>query len=213
MLGESWEVREKNEDPVKLYERREYYTAEVPDDVLVLTMGIDTQDNRLEYEVVGWDRNEQSWGIEYGIIPGRADAPGVWQEVDNLLERGWERRNGVKIKIMATFIDSGGHFTSEVYQECAKRHTRRIWPIKGEGGEGKPYVRLMKNMAKSGKNVPGFIIGVDSGKEAIYYMSGLPAESEKYMHFPKDERKGYDLEYFKGLCSERQVFHRVRGRL
>ena len=54
-----------------LYKRREHYPAEVPPGVLVLTMGMDTQDNRLEYEVVGWDRNEQSWGISRGIIPGR----------------------------------------------------------------------------------------------------------------------------------------------
>lgn len=211
-LGESWEIHEHNETPEKLYDRREYYTAEVPDEVLVLTMGIDTQDNRLEYEVVGWDRNEQSWGIEYGVIPGRADAPGVWNEVDNLLDRGWTRRNGVQIRILATFIDSGGHFTSEVYKECAKRSSRHIWAIKGEGGEGKPYVRLMKNISKDvAKGLVGFIIGVDSGKEAIIYQSGLTSESEKYMHFPKDENRGYDLEYFRGLISERQEFHRVKG--
>ena len=87
MLGESWEVRNHSGQADVLAGRREHYNAEVPSGVLLLTMGIDTQDNRLEYEIVGWDRNEQSWGIQYGIIPGRADSPGVWQEIDSILDQ------------------------------------------------------------------------------------------------------------------------------
>ena len=101
-------------------------SAEVPPGVLLLTMGMDTQDNRLEYEVVGWDRNGQSWGISRGVIPGRPDAPGVWQEVDALLDREWKSTNGIKFRILATFIDSGGHFTTTIYKQCARRASKKI---------------------------------------------------------------------------------------
>ena len=111
MLGESWEVLNKSGQADALYQRREHYNADVPTGVLLLTMGIDTQDNRLEYEIVGWDRNEQSWGIEYGIIPGRADAEGVWEEIDRLLDQEWTMANGMKMRVLASFMDSGGHFT------------------------------------------------------------------------------------------------------
>lgn len=210
MLGESWEMRDRSGAPEKLYERREHYNAEVPTGVLVLTMGIDTQDNRLEYEVVGWDRSEQSWGIERGIIPGRADSPGVWDEVDALLDREWKLQNGMAMRVLATFIDSGGHFTQDVYRECAKRHMRRIWPVKGEGGAGKVYVRQMKG-GTGVKHGIGFMIGVDNGKEAILYATGVDTPGPKYMHYPIDYRRGYDLEYFRGLLSERQVIHRRGG--
>ena len=168
ILGETWEVRDRSGVPEKLHGRREIYGAEVPPGALVLTMGLDTQDNRLEYEVVAWDRDEQSWGISRGIIPGRADAPGVWDEVDALLEREWKLQNGMALRVMAAFIDSGGHFTQEVYRECSKRYRagKKIFAIKGEGGEGKEYVRLMKKDSGKDKS-PKFIIGVDSGKEAI----------------------------------------------
>lgn len=209
MLGESWEVRDRSGVPEKLYERREFYPAEVPDGVLVITMGMDTQDNRLEYEVVGWGREEESWGIAKGIIPGRADTPEVWREVDALLDREWKRKNGMKMRIMATFIDSGGHFTDEVYAECKKRQNRRIWPIKGEPGEGKPYVQLMK---KNKGNTIGFMIGVDAGKEAIMYSSTIEQPGPRYMHFPRDYRAGYDMGYFRGLISEKMVIHRKMGR-
>jgi len=209
ILGETWEIHTNSGLDEHLYKRREHYDAEVPSGVLLLTMGMDTQDNRLEYEVVGWDRDGQSWGISRGVIPGRADAPGVWQEVDALLDREWRMKNGMKMRIMATFIDSGGHHTSSIYKECAKRATRRIWPIKGEKGEGKPECRPMKRGKAEGA---AFMLGVDAGKEGIMYEAGIEEPGPHYMHFPIDYRAGYDMEYFKGLISERMEIHRKNGR-
>lgn len=210
MLGESWEMRDRSGAPEAMHDRREIYNAEVPSGVLVMTMGVDTQDNRLEYEVVGWGRDEQSWGIAHGVIPGRADAPETWAEVDELLDREWKTASGVKLRILATFMDSGGHFTQEVYAQCARRASRRIWAIKGEGGEGKPYCRVMKK--DNGKDkATRFIIGVDSGKEAIMFATGVNEPGPRYMHYPKDYTCGYDLEYFRGLISEKMVIHRRQG--
>lgn len=207
VLGETWEVHIENGLEYELYKRREHYDAEVPTGVLVLTMGVDTQDNRLEYEVVGWDRVGQSWGISRGIIPGRADAPGVWEEIDQLLDREWQLKNGMQMKILATFVDSGGHFTQDVYRECAKRQTKRVWAIKGEPGEGKEYCHPMK---RSGDTVK-FMIGVDDGKGGIMYEAGVKEPGPSYMHFPIDYRAGYDREYFKGLISERMIIKRRNG--
>ena len=211
MFGETWEIHVSNGLEEKLYRRREHYDAEIPSGVLLLTMGVDTQDNRLEYEVVGWDRGGQSWGISRGIIPGRADAPGVWEEIDRLLERQWRLKNGMKMRILATFIDSGGHFTQEVYRECARRQTRRIWPIKGEPGEGKQYCRPMKKSSGEDNGIK-FMIGVDQGKEGIMYEAGVDEPGPSYMHFPIDYRAGYDMEFFKGLISERMLIHRRGGK-
>lgn len=98
----------------------------------------------------------------------------------------------------------------DVYKECAKRQTKRIWAVKGEGGEGKEYCRQMKK-AKQSEGIK-FIIGVDDGKGAIMYEAGLEEPGPNYMHFPIDYRAGYDKEYFKGLISEQMVIHRQRGR-
>lgn len=211
ILGESWEIRTTNGLDEKLYKRREHYNAEVPTGVLVLTMGVDTQDDRLEYEVVGWDRDSQSWGISRGIIPGRPDAPGVWEEIDELLDREWKLANGMKMRILATFVDSGGHFAQEVYKETAKRQMKRVWAIKGEDGEGKEYCRRMKKSSGETKSVK-FMIGVDAGKTGIMYEAGIEEPGKGYMHFPLDYRAGYDREFFKGLISEQMVIHRRGGK-
>jgi len=210
MLGESWEYRETSNMPEKLYARREHYNAPVPTGVLLLTMGVDTQDNRLEYEVVGWNRQEESWGICRGIIPGRPDAPGVWEEIDSLLDQEWQMANGMKMRILCTFVDSGGHFTQDVYRECARRYHRRVFAVKGEAGSDKVYVRMMK---ESGKSAAGmrYIVGVDTGKEAIMYAAGVEEPGPRYMHYPIDPECGYDREYFKGLFSEKLITKRQRG--
>ena len=43
---------------------------EVPTGVLVLTGGVDVGEKMLNYEVVGWGKGRESWGIEYGILDG-----------------------------------------------------------------------------------------------------------------------------------------------
>ena len=60
LLGQLWENRGDLPDEDGMLARREDYgtnddgsPVEVPEGVLVLTCGVDTQDNRLEYEVVG----------------------------------------------------------------------------------------------------------------------------------------------------------------
>lgn len=209
ILGEVWEIHINSGLDEMLYKRREHYPAEVPPGVLLLTMGMDTQDNRLEYEVVGWDRNGQSWGISRGVIPGRPDAPGVWQEVDALLDREWKSTNGIKFRILATFIDSGGHFTTTIYKQCARRASKKIFPIKGEPGEGKDECRPMRRGQGDGAK---FMLGVDAGKACIMTDAAIEEPGPNYMHFPIDYRAGYDMEYFKGLISERLEIHRRNGK-
>ena len=76
-FGELWEDRGDIEDEDTLMARREDYgtrpdgsPVELPDGVLVLTAGVDTQDDRMEYEVVGHGHFGETWGIEKGLVMG-----------------------------------------------------------------------------------------------------------------------------------------------
>lgn len=71
--------------------RAEVWAGEVPDGVAVLTAGIDTQDDRLEIEIVGWGRNEERWSIAHIVIEGDPEQPEVWEQLDALLKRTWYR--------------------------------------------------------------------------------------------------------------------------
>ncbi|WP_375689949.1 terminase gpA endonuclease subunit, partial [Bartonella sp. AP57NXGY] len=63
VLGEPWEDRTGEViDPDSLYAKREDYPL-APEQAVLLTAGIDVQNDRLELEVVGWGRSEESWHI------------------------------------------------------------------------------------------------------------------------------------------------------
>ena len=114
-FGEPYERARSYDNVDKLLARREPYNAELPDGVLILTAAVDVQDNRLEYEIVGWGEDEECWGIKKGIILGAPDTAAVWRQLDEQLDREYHFADGTGLLVARTFIDSGGHYTSEVY--------------------------------------------------------------------------------------------------
>ncbi|MCR4834191.1 MAG: phage terminase large subunit family protein, partial [Butyrivibrio sp.] len=87
LFGQLWENRGDIADEETVSGRAEDYEAELPDGVLCLTCGVDTQDNRLEYEVVGYGFFEENWGIEKGIIDGKPDNIETWIKLDGVLDK------------------------------------------------------------------------------------------------------------------------------
>ena len=222
-FGELWEDRGDLEDEDSLLSRREDYgklpdgqtPVDLPDGVLVLTCGVDTQDDRLEYEVVGHGHFGEKWGIKKGIIMGRPDTPEVWQDLDDVIDHQYRFANDVKLTISVTFVDSGGHYTQDVYLACRERENKRVFAIKGRGGDGIPYTSPPKktNIVMQGQYLGTcwlYSIGVDSGKQVIMDSLKVATPGSKYYHFSNDPDRGYGPEYFTGLLSERLVYKQGR---
>lgn len=205
-FGESYKQAGAFADEVPFLRRREKYGAELPEGVKVLTAAVDTQDNRLEYEVCGWGRDEESWGIFKGIILGKPDQARTWQELDEVLDRVYHYADGTGLKILRTFIDSGGHYSSAVLSYCMENFTKQRFAIKGMGGPGIPLIHKI-SPTKGYGNIPLVILGVNDGKQQIMNALAVEAPGPRYAHFPKDEEaplnhRGYDDLYFKGIISE-----------
>ena len=210
-LGLPWE--EDGDLDIKdiLLRRRKMYNCDVPKEAVVLTCGVDVQDNRLEYEVVGWGKEKRSWGIKYGVLMGDPGKPDVWRMLDDVIFANYEREDDLKMQIMTTCIDSGGHFTNEVYDYCKKREMRRVWAVKGQGGSGVPYIQRPKKRNKAGAFL--FNIGVDVGKDTMASRLKTQFEYESgYCFFPVESEKGYDEQYFEGLTAEKRNIRTVNGR-
>ena len=215
-FGELWEDRGDLEDEDSLLQRREDYgkreddsDIELPDGVLVLTCGVDTQDDRLEFEVVGHGHFGETWGIRKGIIMGRPDDLETWKQLDDVLTHVFRFENGRGLRISMTFIDEGGHFTMEVRQQCRARLSKKIFCIKGMPGQDTPYTAPPKKQKIMIQNVLigtcwQYQIGVDSGKEIIMDNLKVQTPGPRFCHFPK--RDDYGSGYFKGLLSEVKVY-------
>ncbi|MBQ0067546.1 MAG: phage terminase large subunit family protein [Phascolarctobacterium sp.] len=211
-LGETWEEEGEQLEDEDLMKRREKYNCEVPDDVLYLTAGVDTQDDRFEIEVVGWGPEYESWGIRYAAIYGdNSDINNqVWKDLDAFLQQTWEKPDGTKLKIACTCIDSGGHRTNQVYKFCKSRFARRVFAIKGSNDSAAAYIQKPTKSNREGTYL--FTIGVDTGKSWLMDRLKVEEEGPGYCHFPKEDGKGYDEKYFKGLTSEKKVLRYKMGR-
>ena len=217
-FGETYRMPGAFEDETIFLRRREKYGAELPDGVLMLTASVDTQDNRLEYEVCGWGRDEESWGIVKGVILGEPDKSRTWQELDEVLDHVYTFADGSGLKVLRTFIDSGGHYTSDVYAYCTANFNKQRFAIKGQGGPGIPL--NYKIGRASGSKIPLCMLGVDDGKQSVMNRLAVEVRGAQYCHFPKDEsdlpnmpHRGYDDLYFKGIISEHKKVVKRGGQI
>lgn len=189
----------------RIKRRAENYGPLVPMRAAVLTAYADVQDDRIEAEVVAWGEEEESWSIERHIIPGVPSSPMVWRALDEFLRRRWRHESGVELRIAASGVDTGGHFTKQSYQFVKKKYHRRIYGTKGSSQANKPLVSrpTKSNLGK----IPLFHIGTDTAKETIYSRLQLENGEDGYMHFPAK----YDEEYFKQLVSEKPKIKYLPG--
>lgn len=219
LFGQLWEDRgDLVEDDDMMSRREDYGTRddgtpiELPKGVLVLTCGVDTQDNRLEYEIVGHGRWGETWGIQKGIIYGRPDDDAVWQRLDSIINHVYKFRDGRGLRVSMTCVDSGGHYTQEVYERTRARQMMRVFAVKGKGGESVPYTSVPTQVAIRNKRQKAWLytIGVDAGKAQIMSALKVQEVGPKYCHFPNRQSCGYDEAFFSGLLSERLVLSKSR---
>lgn len=222
-FGEPYERTRSYDDIDKLMARREPYNAELPDGVLILTAAVDVQDNRLEYEIVGWGEEEECWGIKKGIILGAPDTPAVWRQLDEQLDREYHFADGTGLLVARTFIDSGGHYTSEVYRYSLLRLARQRFAVRGSSTMGVPIIhKYSKAQAYRGRTIPLVLIGTDSGKQYVMDRLAIDVPGPRYFHFPLDKseqdavneilwNRGYDEIYFQGLTAEEKQPQKRNG--
>jgi len=204
-LGETWEEEGQRVDDIGVSERREDYGETLPSGVVIITAGIDVQDDRLEMEIVGWGRNEESWSLEYKTIYGDPSSAIVWGELDTHLRKTYFHVRGVELPIRSACVDSGGHHTQSVYAFCKAREGRRVFAIRGVGGEGKPLVG--RPTINNAQRVKLFPVGVDTAKELVYSRLRITEPGPGYCHFPAS----YDDEYFRQLTAEQLVSRYHKG--
>ncbi|MDS1315802.1 phage terminase large subunit family protein [Aliarcobacter butzleri] len=194
-----WEEKIEKLDVNEYLNRHEEYAAEVPNGVFILTAGVDTQDDRLECEVVGWGKYGESWSIAKLILEGDPKFPRVWQKLDNVLENSYKHESGIDMKILGMGIDSGGHRTDYVYNYCKTRVEQNVFCMKGDNSVETPILKSGISKNKDG-SLRLYMIGVNSAKDVVYGQLTTKEVGPGYMHYPK--KPEYNEEHFKQLTGE-----------
>lgn len=229
-LAQGWEEFQGGIEVTDLEERREPYIEFLPDGVLIITAATDVQHNRLEYEVVGWGQDFESWSLDYGVIPGDPSQAEVWEKLKVALTRGFEYEAGLggveladdesgasavlQMRVMAACIDSGGHHSEDVYRFCRANAARRFYAVKGANVPGKPLVSQPSLLRKAGGFVRLYTVGTETAKDTFVNRLAVKEAGPGFCHFPDEfERDGriyYGEDYFKQLRSEHAVMKRTK---
>lgn len=131
----------------------------------------------------------------------------MWQELDNVLLRTFTKADGTTMNIKTVCMDSGGHYTNEVYKFCKQREGRGVWAIKGGTKAGAPY--LSPGSKNNRYKATLFILGVDTGKTLLYDRLKVETHGSGYCHFP--DKPEYDEYYFRGLTAEKKIIDYKKG--
>lgn len=200
VLGEPWKTEGDDLDEHELFERREAFNlANLPEDVLWITAGVDCQDDRIECTIMGHGESDL-FILDHRVFWGPIDGEAVWQDLDSLLGERWQHPKGGTIRIDAACIDSGdGGHTEIVHGFTRSRFGRRVVSIKGVAGFSRPFLQ------RSGsKGAMLWLCGVDAIKSQVF----------NRLSRGQGFRFSDTLEpiYFEQLASERRVVRYVRGR-
>lgn len=179
VLGEAWKEDELSLDENALLNRCEDYG--IPEDVVLLTAGVDTQDNWIEVVVTGWTKGEHSWIISREQYPGKTTEVEVWERAMQATLAPRKTDDGRTIEVKSVAIDSGGHSADMVRKIGKKYQGRGVHVIRGKGGQGLPLIvsRTDRNMQR----VPVYTLGTDGIKDTIFNRVNVDSETVGYMHF------------------------------
>ncbi|HNP65280.1 MAG TPA: phage terminase large subunit family protein, partial [Woeseiaceae bacterium] len=208
-LGETWEDAATVVEPEGLLVRREPYDVEtIPADVCLLTIGVDTQDDRIELQLLGWGADEECWVIEHVVFRGNPGAKVIWNELTKYRMQRFVTEDGRTLLIQGTGIDSGGHYTQQVYDYCYRYRFQRVFAVKGRGGVGQLAWPRRPGKTKLSK-ADVYSVGVDTIKDILYgRIAKVAKPGPGYIHLPAS----VDQEWCDQLLSEKKIYRRTNGR-
>ncbi len=182
-----------------LYDKREVWSepdpfVELPPGVLMITMGVDVQKDRLEAMIVGWGANSESWLLSYRSLHGSPQSQKTWNQLDRLrLKKFKHPLTSQPMPIVCVFVDSG-HWTTDIYQYTRPRLRQGVFACKGSRTLSCP---LMSNKPTKQGRPPALLyeVGTHEAKDLIYQrLEFMPPAGKDfpmgYIHIPANEEFG-----------------------
>jgi phage terminase large subunit GpA-like protein len=198
VLGEPFKSEQETVEGASLLRRGEAYGSQsIPDEVQLLTAGIDVQGDRLEVQIIGFGPFEEMYAVRYEVLPGDPTQEYVWQLLDAVLKDIYRTDTGRELRVRVSCVDTGGHHQHAVLTYCRTRRGLNVLPIKGVSGP-KPIWPPRSSRTKDNSQI--FMCGVDTAKDVIYSRLRLEKPGPGYVHFPVGG--AFDPEYFAQLTSE-----------
>jgi phage terminase large subunit GpA-like protein len=222
-LGLPWEDKRTAVRADSLQDQAEPYELRtLPPGALLLTAGVDTQDDRLEVQIVAWGEHKRWWIVDYARLYGSPGQPDVWLSLIDHLRRPIASHRGQAVPLQAVAIDMGGHHTDDVKRFAISAPVRRCMAIIGSrhrldrvlGRKRLAEVNVLDKPDPVGMHY--YPVGTELAKDRLFddlrHDARVEDRAERLGHLPDS----LPPEYFEGLVSEiwnarRQRYEPKRG--
>lgn len=196
ILGESYEGLSQKLETDELARRAETWKRRtIPRGCLILTAGVDVQQNRFAVLICGWGRGETCWLLDYVELPADPTKPEDWEALDEFLNRPIENAAGVPMRPSHIAIDTG-NWSHDVYRYVRSRQARGVIAIKGSSTGNRPIIGRASKVDVNWRGqsirqgVQLWMVGTDTAKHTL--MQRLLGDAEhsdpeqRRIHFPSD---------------------------
>jgi phage terminase large subunit GpA-like protein len=210
VLGRSYADRSREVKPNALQERaRDYPLRSAPAGVVLVTAGVDLQDDRLAVQLLGWGAREACWVLDWTELPGVPSKPEVWAALWALLERPVEHAGGRALRVRAVAIDTGGHYTADAYMAVRACPVRGLIAMAVKGSStpsahalGRPKMLDFDWRGKAFKRgVQLWLVGTETLKSTLFNRLGADKDAEPERHLVHFSA-ALPAEYYDQLTSE-----------
>ncbi len=184
-----------------------YVRGTVPAGAVLLMLGIDCQNDRVEWQLVGFGREFRRYVIDYGVIDRHISDSDCQRNLDLVLAKQWRNVAGQYLSVDMTAID-GNAWTEDVWSFARRKPASKLIMVRGRGDDAAPRIARVKKernektgmLLKYSKRF--YHLGVSILKMSLYRdLAKDDPLSVGYIAFPS----GLEDEYFQELTAERRV--------
>ena len=189
-----------------------YAVGEVPKGALMLTIGIDCQIDRVEWQLVGWGREFRRFVIQYGVVPHHISDARAQAILSGLVEQTWRTSGGRQARSDLAAID-GNAWTEEVWSWVRKHKPAEVIMVRGANQEFAPAIARVKKERDAKGNLLRYQtrfynFGASVLKMRLYRNLTVEDPAARgHVAFPR----GLEDEYFRMLTAEKRVGERRHG--
>ncbi|PWE32769.1 terminase [Maritimibacter sp. 55A14] len=184
----------------------------VPGCGVLLTAGVDCQDDRMEVTLAAYGRQRQRWTVDYVVIPHHISDEDGRTALNAVLKQTWKTQLGLPIRIDMLAID-GGTYTDDVWSWAKTHPWNRVIIVKGGSNQNGPVLAPMKferrqdGRAKR-RQKRAFMVNVSQLKGDFFTWLKKEDPAERgYCQFAR----GLGDEYYRQVTAEICVLKRQRS--
>ncbi len=115
----------------------------VPARGVILTAGVDCQQDRMEVHIVAFGANAKRWTVDYIVVPHHISDVDGMAALNALLKATWKTELGLRLGLDMMAVDVGT-YTADVWAWAKKHPWNRVILVKGASSQSGPVMLPMK---------------------------------------------------------------------